>query len=421
MNILLVTNNLYPTGGDWTYVDSVAKLYKQHGHNVYLWGRKNEKNLDKTFEDYNVDALDLNKRNKLLSSYNLLKGSIYSIDAERQMKRFLDDFKIDIVQLNSINIGLTPSIINPIYKAGIPIVWRIIDYKPLCPNIYMMRGDVVCEECKGHHYFNCIKNKCKNNSLKDSIAVALETYVYSKRKEYTYVDLVSFQNQFTFRLYREWDFPIKEAVVEINPYDASLVTPCYKPGDYVLFFGRYVRPKGVLTILKSAKINKDINYVFVGKGDLEEEMRFFLEKEGLTNVSILGPAWGEEMDSIIKKSRIVISASEWYEPSSYVALQAFANGKPVVASNMGGVPEIVINNYSGMLFKAGDVVELAKVTKELYENPQKVEDMGRNARKELEEEYSPDKYYQRTIELFERLIIKKKNENWEGADSKATS
>lgn len=417
MNILLVTNNLYPTGGDWTYVDSVAKLYREKGHNVYLWGRKNEKNIDKTYEDYNVEALDLSGRNKLFNSYKLLIGSIYSKEAEKKMTSFLNDFQIDIVQLNSINIGLTPSIINPIYKAGIPIVWRIIDYKPLCPNIYMMRGDVVCEECKGHHYFSCIKNKCKNNSLKDSIAVALETYVYSKRKEYSYVDLVSFQNQFTYKLYKEWEFPMKEAVVDVNPYDSTLATPCFLPGDYVLFLGRYVRPKGVLTILKSAKINRGVNYVFVGKGDLEEEMKKYVEEQNLSNVTIQGPAWGKDMDSIIKNCRIVISASEWYEPSSYVALQAFANGKPVIASKMGGVPEIVKHNYSGMLFKAGDEVELAAVTKELYDNPRKVEEMGKNARKELEEEYSPEKYYQRTIEMFERLVKEKKNGNREGSDT----
>ena len=404
MNILLVTNNLYPTGGDWTYVDSVAKLYKQRGHKVYLWGRKNEKNIDKSFEDYYVEALDLTSRNKILSSYKLLIGSIYSKEAERQMNRFLNDFKIDIVQLNSINIGLTPSIINPIYKAGIPIVWRIIDYKPLCPNIYMMRGDIVCEECKGHHFINCIKHKCKNGSLKDSLAIALETFIYTKRKEYQLVDLVSFQNHFTCEKYKEWGFPINKSVVDVNPYDASTVTPNYTPGDYVLFFGRYVRPKGVLTILKSAKLNPKIKYVFVGKGDLEEEMREYVKAERLSNVEILGPAWGGEMDDIIKKCSVVISASEWYEPSSYVALQAFANGKPVIASKMGGVPEMVKHNYSGMLFNAGDYEELAEVTRDLFNNPQKVEKLGRNARQEIEVEYSPELYYQRTIKLFEELI-----------------
>lgn len=404
MNILLVTNNLYPTGGDWTYVDSVAKIYKQHGHNVFLWGRKNEKNVVKTYENYYVDTLDLNNRNKLVSSFKLLKGSIYSNHAERQMARFLNDFRIDIVQLNSINIGLTPSIINPIHNAGIPIVWRIIDYKPICPNIYLMRGDVVCEECKGHKFFNCIRNKCKNDSLKDSFAVALETFVYSKRKEYSYVDMVSFQNQFTRNLYKQWNFPIKESVVDVNPYDASLTVPDYSVGDYVLYFGRYVRPKGVLTILKSAKLNPDIKYVFVGKGDMEDQMKEYVSSENLRNVIIEGPVWGNEMDEIIKKSKFVISASEWYEPSSYVALQSFSNGKPIIASRMGGVPEIVRDNYSGCLFEAGNVEELAEVTRKLCYSPEEVEKMGRNARHELEQEYSPELYYQKTINMFEKLI-----------------
>ncbi len=404
MNILLVTNNLYPTGGDWTYVDSVAQLYRKHGHNVFLWGRKNEKNVDKTYEDYYVTPLNLQKRNKLLSAFALLKGSIYSKEAEQQMENFLNAFDIDIVQLNSFNIGLTPSIINPIKRKNIPIVWRIIDYKPLCPNIYLMRGDVVCQECKGHNYLSCIKNKCKNNSLKDSIAVALETFVYSKRKEYTYIDLISFQNEFTRKLYEDWSFPMNDAEVNVNPYDASNTKPCYEVGNYVLYFGRYVRPKGVMTILKSAKLNPSIKYLFVGKGDIENEMREFVEKEKLENVDISGPVWGEEMDQIIKQSRFVISASEWFEPSSYVALQTFANGKPIIASNMGGVPEIVKEGYSGRLFNAGDYQELAKITKELYDDCTSVERMGRNARKEVDDEYSPELYYRKTIEVFKSLI-----------------
>ena len=78
MNILLITNNLYPTGGDWTYVTSVADIYQKHGHRVFLWGQKNEKNVYHENEEFFVGYLDRHgSRNKYLSAFSILKRSIY--------------------------------------------------------------------------------------------------------------------------------------------------------------------------------------------------------------------------------------------------------------------------------------------------------------------------------------------------------
>lgn len=410
MNILLVTNNLYPTGGDWTYVDSVAKLYKAHGHNVYLFGQRNEKNVDQSFEKYYVKAFDKNEKNKLKLAFQVLTRTIYCKEAESKMEQFLKEFNIDVVQLNSFNIGLTPSIINAIDRANIPMVWRVIEYKTLCPNIYLMRNGTVCEECMGGKFYNCVKHRCKNGSLLQSIAVALETYVYSKRKEYSKVTIRSYQNYFTRDLYKRFGVDTSNSVVEVNPYDPNTATPNYTPGEYVLYFGRLVRPKGVMTILKAAELTPDIKYVIVGTGDLEDDMARIVKEKNLSNVDLRGPAWGKDMDAIIQNCRFVISASEWYEPSSYVALQSFANGKPVIASHQGGVKEIVKDGYSGLLFETGNPEDLAHTITKLYNDLELVETLGRNGRHELETEYSPEGYYERTIALFEKLIREKKHD-----------
>lgn len=404
MNILLVTNNLYPTGGDWTYVDNVAKLYKQHGHTVYFFGQKNEKNLDHSLDKYYVSPVNTKEKNKIKLAYKVLRRSIYSREAESLMRAFLRDYKVDIVQLNSFNIGLTPSIINPIKEANIPIVWRVIEYKSLCPNIYLMRNGKVCEDCKGGRFYNCIRHRCKNNSLIDSVAVALESYFYKYRKEYSLVDVRSYQNYFTRDLFSRFGVDNSNSVVEINPFDAKDITPCYEVGDYVLYFGRLVRPKGLLTIIEAAKQLPEIIFKIVGTGDLEDTLKQRIEAEGIKNVHMLGEVWGKELDGIIKKSSFVISASEWYEPSSYVALQTFANGKPVIASKQGGVPEIVKDGYSGLIFETGNADSLAETIKRLYNDKAYIEELGRNARFEVETEYSPEGYYARTISLFEKLL-----------------
>lgn len=405
MNILLVTNNLYPTGGDWTYVNSVAQLYRSRGHNVYLFGKRNDRNIDKTYESYYVNGItDDDVKNKVVLFYKVLKNSIYSKEAYRKIGIFLDEFKIDIVQLNSINIGLTPSIINAIKERQIPIVWRILDYKPICPTIYLRYKNEICEDCKGGKYWKCFHKKCKNNSYVDSAAVALESFFYSKRDEYSKVDIFSFQNEFMRRKYIEWGIDEKKTVSINNPYDVSRLQSGSNEGKYVLYFGRLDKPKGVLTFLDAAKECRDIPFVIVGKGDEEELIKSRIKEEAISNVSFLGPIWGEEMERIIDESKLVVVPSEWYEPSPYVVLQSFAHNKPVIASNIGGLPEMVEDDYNGLLFEPRNSSDLSMKIKKIYFDNSLSAQMGENARKTVEERFSPDEYYKKTMELFEKIM-----------------
>lgn len=407
MNILLITNNLYPTGGDWTYITSVAEIYESHGHTVYMWGQANERNVYHKNEEYFVGLLDRQaSRKKYADAFRIIKRSIYSQEAYDKLTDFLDHFPIDIVQINSINIGLTPAVIEAIHNKQIPIVWRVLDYKMICPTIHLLRDNKVCEDCFGGKYFNCIKNRCKNGSLTDSIAVALETYINSHKPYYKHVDMMSFQNHFTHKLYERWSFPINNAVVINNPYDVSSIKPNYEDADYVLYFGKTDVNKGVMTLLQTAVLNRDINYVIVGVGSEDENIKTYIKDNNLSNVEFKGPIWGEKMDEILYKCAFVVVPSEWYEPSPYVILQAFAHGKPVMGSRMGGIPEMVKDGYNGVLFEARNVEELAKGIKTLVSNKDQLHELGRNARKEVEEFYSPEYYYKESMAVFESLTKK---------------
>lgn len=408
MRILFVTNHLFSTGGDWTYVNSAVELYRSFGHQVLLFGLKDERNIDQTLASYYVNGITKSdKRNKIVYAINVLKKCIYSQEAYTKMGRFLDKFPVDIVQLNSINIGLTPSIINAIQERKIPIVWRILDYKLICPTIYLRCGNEICEACKGGKYVQCIKKRCKNNSIFDSIAVAIETVFYSYRKEYSKVDCFSFQNDFTRNKYIEWGFDRYNTISIENPYDVSSIFPKRRIGSYVLYFGRLDKPKGVLSFVESAKINKDIMHIVVGTGDEENRIRSEIESCGMNNIELKGPVWGEEMETIIENARFVIVPSEWFEPSPYVVLQSFSHAKPVIASNIGGLPEMISDGVDGYLFDAGNINDLAIKIKELYGDTDKIIKMGERARYKVETKYAPQLYYEKTMVLFNKLINRK--------------
>lgn len=409
MNILLITNNLYPTGGDWTYVKSIADIYQKHGHKVFLWGQKNEKNTYHENEEFfveNVNAQD--SRGKYLSAISILKRSIYSKESFEKLTLFLEKFQIDIAQINSINIGLTPSVIEALYAKKIPILWRILDYKPICPTIHLMRNNTVCEDCIGGKYYKCILKKCKNSSLSDSIAVALETYYNINKSYYKHVNALSFQNFFTRDVFKKWKFHINDSCVINNPYEVSSIIPNYKVGDYVLYFGKTDENKGVMTLLKSANINKDIRYVIVGVGTQDKLITNYIKDNNLDNVSFVGPKWGMEMEELIDNCAFVVVPSEWYEPSPYVILQTNGHGKTLIASEIGGIPEMVKKEETGLLFEPHNVNDLAEKIRYLFERKETIISFGKAGRKYVEEEFSPDKYYAKTMEVFDNLINGKK-------------
>jgi glycosyltransferase involved in cell wall biosynthesis len=405
MNILLVTNNLYATGGDWTYVKQVYDLYRSYGHKVYFFGLKNDENLDKNYQDYYVSYVDLHeaKKNKLRHALKVFSQSLYSKEAAKKIAIFIEKFNIEIVQLNSIHLGVTPSVIRAIHRKGVPIVCRIIDYSQICKNVNMVCKSKVCDKCLNNKHINVVLNNCKQSIL-TSIFVAVEAYFYTLRGDYKLIDMYSFQNNYMRKLFIKGGVDENKTIVINNPYDCSKTTPNFAPGKTILFVGRLEPEKGILTFLKSAKLNQNLQHVVVGDGSLREEVRNISSK--LDNVSFMGPVWGEDLDEIIKMSRFVVCPSEWQEPSSYVAFQSFACGKPVIAANMGGLPEVITNDVNGLLFSAGNVVELTNKINNLYYDTEKIVRMGKAGRQSVETLFLPEKYYTDSINLFNKLLNK---------------
>lgn len=402
MNILLVLNNLYPTGGDWAYVKQVYDLFVRHGHKVYYFGLKQKEAVVSENQEYFVEYYDLGKaKQNLLNAPKVISKALYSKEAVRKIQQYIRDFSIDIVQINSMHLGVTPSIIRAVHSMRVPIVYRILDYTQVCPNIHMIRDGKVCKDCLKGRFYKCFLNNCKKSRF-TSLFVALEAYLYTIRGDYNLVDMYSFQNDFMRNLFIDNGYNENHTVTINNLYDSSSTIPNYTLGNYVLFIGRLEPEKGVLTFLNAAKINNSIKHVVVGVGSLTEKVKEIISK--MPNVDYLGSVWGEKLDSIIKSCRFVVCPSEWEEPSSYVAFQAFACGKPVIASRKGGLPEVVAENENGLFFNAGDVKDLSDRIEYLFYNKELIEALGRGARKSVEQKFSPEGYYRETVALFESLM-----------------
>jgi len=126
----------------------------------------------------------------------------------------------------------------------------------------------------------------------------------------------------------------------------------------------------------------------------------------IKNISFIGPKWETELTPILKNCEFVVVPSIWYDPNPYVVLQSFSFGKPVIASRIGGLVDMISNHVNGILFDANDSSNLSDSIKELYFNQNKILELGRNARVEVEKKYNPNNYYLSSIKIFDNLINK---------------
>ncbi|GHT69029.1 glycosyl transferase [Bacteroidia bacterium] len=412
MNILMANWAWYPTGGDWTYIHSIIDIYKSQGHTIIPFSMHHDKNLYTIYNRYFVDNInyrDLSSKINLKSGYKIATKTIYSFEAKKKIELLLNENSVDIVQLNSITNSITPSIIPVIKKRKIPIVWRILDYKLICPNATLYRYDdaQTCEVCKKHKYYNCIIHKCKKQSLLASIVAAMGGYFYAIHPYYKDVDIFLFQSEFTRDMFVKFGYDVNRTKIIENPYDCSSVNKSNSAEEnYILYFGRLDKEKGVMTLIEAMKTILDIELKIIGNGDEYKNCMDYIKINHLKNVSLLGPKWGKELELILKDCRFVVVPSEWHEPSPYVVLQAFSHCKPVIASNMGGLNDLITSDVNGLFFNAGNSIDLTSKINDLWRHPEKIQILGNNARKMVETIHNPQRYYDFTMQLFSELINK---------------
>lgn len=137
-----------------------------------------------------------------------------------------------------------------------------------------------------------------------------------------------------------------------------------------------------------------IRLMIIGGGEDEGKAREAVRVEGLSNVSFMGPRYGEDLIALLGGALAIIVPSEWYDNSPLVVYQAFALGKPVIASRIDGIPEMVEEGVNGLLFEPGNHVELAEKMNVLVNNEPLRQDLGRRGRRKAEVLFTANNRFQ---------------------------
>jgi glycosyltransferase involved in cell wall biosynthesis len=124
----------------------------------------------------------------------------------------------------------------------------------------------------------------------------------------------------------------------------------------------------------------------------------------MVNVDMVGFKTGQEKLDYLRNSMFTIVPSHFYETFGVVVLEAYASGKPVVASATGSLPYIVRPYETGLLFEPQNSNGLAEKVSWLYERPEQIEMMGRKARNLVESTYDSRLRYPALEGIFKDVI-----------------
>ena len=393
MKVLLINWSWFATGGDWTYVENINKLYMSHGHEVIPFSTHNKKNVFSPFSKNFVSAYDfkeLNKNKTFNNGIKALRTSIVSSDALYKLDRILKEHDIKVAHLHNIHHYITPAIIKKLHERGIKILWTLHDYKIICPENSFVSNGKICEKCITGNFYHCAINRCKKNSYLASALASFEAYYYHKKNIYDLVDIYLCPSRFLLQKFEQFGFK-KSKLFESNLcYDIEIIDNFIKKSEpdfntsvkkekYALYVGRLEEIKGIRTLIKAIK-DTEIVLKIVGSGNAQDDLKILAEMQGINNVQFLGFKNKTEVFELINNSLFGVCPSEWYENFPFSIAETFLFSKPVVGSKIGGIPELVVDNKTGLLFEPANVQQLREKLMKLWNNHNLVVELGKNAK-----------------------------------------
>ena len=387
MKILQVNDTIEKYGGAEIYMYSLVEILKKDGHDVEIFG----------------SAKFQNKLSFLTRFYDPF---IYF-----KLSKQIEHFKPDVIHCHNIVRTISPSVLHAAKKHKVPVVMTVHDYHLICPKTWFI--DKNGNPCKYGFGWRCLLSNC---------------YTFKRGRRYFFYHLLKIlkvwlhrkiikNNVDTFitpsgnlKLWIERSLCVNNVEVIANSIETSNI--CYKPvtdTKILLYIGRLSKEKGIEYLIKAMpSIRKEIpeaKLVIVGIGPEKKKLEKLAAQIGADrNLTFTG--WVNDSDIIkhFHNAEIIIVPSYWAENFSLVTLEAMANGRPIVISNIFGLSERIENDDVGFLFEAGNSKDLADKVIKLLSDFEIVKIMSKNARVKVNEKYSAEQHYAEIMNIYEELI-----------------
>ncbi len=369
---------------------NLEQLLKAHGHEVAVFAMDYPENLDTPWKKYFP---------KNMSKLMAFARPFGSAEVKSKFKKFLDDFRPDVVHLNNVHTQLSPVMAELAHQRGIKVVWTLHDYKLLCPRYDCLKnGNTICETCFKGDKKACLDNKCMKGSKLASFIGYKEAVVWNRERLEASTDVFICPSQFMADKMIQGGFSKARMQTLCNFIDVekckyastdgtgSITLP--EKDDYYCFVGRLSHEKGAKTLIEAAK-QLPYKLVVIGGGPLMDELKVVAKD----NIEFVGFKQWDEIKQLVGKARFSVIPSEWYENNPLSVIEAQCLGTPVLGANIGGIPELT--NYT---FSSGNTADLKEKIEKMWNTSFDYMKIASEAR----HRYDAGSYYRKIMEIYKK-------------------
>ncbi len=369
-------------------VRAERELLERHGDEVLVYSRHNDET--KTF----------NVADKAF----FFSQTVYSWKSSSEIADVVRGFKPDVAFVHNIYPLISPSVYYKLNSLGVPAVQVLHNFRPFCPNGFYYTQGQICEDCKGGNYLSAVRKRCYKDSY---LLSGLYGFALGSNRLAGMVDnIAGFICLTEFFKIKMQEAGVPDSKLFVRPnfvYAPPLKSDSNGPGKYALYLGRLSPEKGCWTLIHAFEQTPHLTLKIIGTGPQEQELKDYVRNKGLNNIHFLGFKSGDEKWQLLRDAFCLVLPSEWYENFPVTVLEGYMAAKPVIASRMGGLPYIVEDGKTGLLFESGNVNQLAQKIQHLSDDPAAAATMGARGRNLSETKYGPEQGYSNLMNIFSQV------------------
>ena len=403
MRILYCNKYNFPFSGTEVYLFELMQLMRSQGHEVALFSMADGRGVPTPYDRHFMPHIEFKDQKGFFRQAWLAGHAIYSLNARLRLRAMIEEFQPDVAHVRNVYHHLSPSVFWELRAQHVPVLYHLNDFKLLCPSYNLVSQGEACERCHGGKPWHVVTAKCYPG-LSARILLATEAYVHKWLGTYKKcVDCFLAPSQFVRDKFIEhgWDAGKFEVLPHFQKIQSMKQTVAQDAP--LLYFGRLSAEKGVDDLLRAMHLLPHLQLIVAGDGPDRTALENLAAELELNNVYFAGHVAQADLLQMIAKSRFTVLPSHAYETLGKSILESYAEGRAVIASDMGSRRELVHDGKTGILYRTGEVKELAAAIGFLGDRPELAEKMGAAGLELVRQRHTPQSHYQTLLSLYERL------------------
>lgn len=385
MKILIVHNKYQQQGGEDGVFEAETDLLLSHGHSVQQL----------VFDNRRIETgLD-----RFLSGLRIF----YNPASARKTQECIRAFKPDVIHVHNFVPLASPAVFFVAKRNKIPVVATLHNYRLICPSATLFYDHRIYEKSV-HSIFPVdaiLKGVYRNSKFQTAGLVAMNAFHNLAGTWRKKIDKFIVLTEFARNKFEDSSLRVDADQFAVKPnFVADPGLGEDRRDDYFLFVGRLSDEKGIDTLLEASRLG-EFRLTIIGDGPLRNKVEEAAGEN--TNIEYLGFQKKAVIFNLLKRCKALIFPSVWYEGFGLTIIEAFATGTPVIGSRIGVVPEIITDNFDGLLFTPGDARDLI-LKIDLMKNPIFAGQMFGNSRKTYLSRFTPEKNYTILLEIYRQAL-----------------